>query len=71
MVNIKKLSKFVRNFAADFYLSAFKIYLPSTPIKPALKPPWNLYKDGTVGTTAPGPSVPEQEIQDEFSHTEC
>ena len=70
MVDIKKLSKFVRKFAADFYPSAFNMYPPSAPIKPALKPPWNLYKDGTVGTTAPGNSVPEEEIQDEFSQTE-
>ena len=30
----------------------------------------NLVKDGAVGTTAPDPNVPEQEIQDEFSNTE-
>ena len=42
MVNIKKLSKFVSRFAADFYPSNFNIYPPSTPIQPDLKPPWNL-----------------------------
>ena len=30
----------------------------------------DLVKDGAVGTTAPDPNVPEQEIQDEFSNTE-
>ena len=28
-----------------------------------------LVEDGAVGTTAPGPNVPEMEIQDEFSNT--
>ena len=29
-----------------------------------------LVEDGAIGTTAPGPNVPEMEIQDEFSNTE-
>ena len=31
----------------------------------------SLDEDGVVGTTASGPNVPEVEIQDEFSNTEC
>ena len=30
----------------------------------------SLDENGAVGTTAPGPNVPEVEIQDEFSNTE-
>ena len=30
----------------------------------------DLYKDGAVDNIAPGPSVPEEEIQDEISNTE-
>ena len=38
--DIDKFSKFARKFSADFYLSYVDTYLPSTPIQPALKPPW-------------------------------
>ena len=31
----------------------------------------SLDKDGAVGTTAPGPKVPEDEIQDKISSTDC
>ena len=31
----------------------------------------SLDEDGAVGTTAPGPNVPEEEIQDKISNAEC
>ena len=36
--------KFARKIAADLHLSDADTHLPSTPIQPALKPPWNLCK---------------------------
>ena len=46
MFGINVFPKFARKIAADLHLSNADTHLPSIPIQPALKPPWNI---GRVG----------------------
>ena len=46
MFGVNSFPKFARKIAADLHLSDADTHLPSIPIQPALKPPWNLSKVG-------------------------
>ena len=46
MFGVNAFPKFARKIAADLHLSDADTHLPSIPIQPALKPPWNLGRIG-------------------------